>query len=121
MSLLIAIKCNRSNIRVKYPSVVWWKATSGIKPLTRLQKSVCCGIPGAMSTTSDDTPNAIVNLQSLDLQIRKYVMKVAHSFKLNGVWGNEENTGHCQIYHQVGAVHTVLDASGQSGALRWLR
>lgn len=86
---------------VTYASVVWWKATlvkSIMASLARLQRSVCLGITGAMSTTSGDALNALLNLLPLDLQIRKEAMKSAYRLSTSGVWNTGANIGHRQIY-----------------------
>ena len=86
---------------ITYASVVWWRRSmvkSTIRELYRLQRSVCLCITGAMSTTSGDALNAMLDLLPLDLKIQQEAIKAMCRLHKYGFWHEDGTSGHREIF-----------------------
>ena len=94
-----------------YGAVVWWPRTKmkiTSTKLNQLQRQVCLGITGAMSTTPGDALNAILNLPPLDLMIQKVALKTMFRLTNNGLWNNKYFTGHGSLITEAAKHNPML-------------
>lgn len=84
---------------ITYGSLVWWKGTNTQKAsisLQTLQRAACIGITGAFRTTPTDALNLILNLNPLELEIKKTAAMSASRLENYGLF-KRRSYGHCSI------------------------
>ncbi|CAD7085101.1 unnamed protein product [Hermetia illucens] len=100
-----------------YASVVWWvkvRRKSFHRELDALQRTVCLGVTGTMSTTSGAALNALLNLQPLDIFIQSTAMRAAHRLIRLNLWENNGCGGHRALEELLGGLNPVLTMTSDS-------
>jgi hypothetical protein len=88
-------------LSVTFASLVWWPGcqTACVKrKLSRVQRSACLGITGAMRTTPTNAMEALICLPPLDLVVQSEAWSTAHRLWSLGCWSYlHPNRGHSSI------------------------
>ena len=85
---------------ILYGSIIWWRRTSlktCCKKLDSVQRLACLCISGAFRTTPTKAIEMILGIMPLSLNVLTKALLTYHRLERNGLWGDENNTGHCSI------------------------
>ena len=108
-----------------YGSIVWWQKTelNSVKTkLNHLQRLVCLGITGALSSTPTAGMEALLGIPPLYLRVAAEARYTAYRLKKKGNWNNNFNfVGHSKIWHMISSYEKMSDANRFDGMTKKLK